>query len=91
MGNEYNYEWDEAKRLSNLAKHGVDFISIVEIDWEKSLFHTQMVNGEERVLAYAPIYTRLYAIVFVAKFDAIRIISFRKANRREVKRYAEEI
>jgi uncharacterized DUF497 family protein len=32
---------------------------------------------------------RLFDVVFVARVDALRIISLRKANQREVRRYAE--
>jgi uncharacterized protein len=28
------YEWDEAKRQKNLAKHGVDFPAIESFEWE---------------------------------------------------------
>ena len=27
------YEWDEAKRRGNLAKHGIDFATAAEFDW----------------------------------------------------------
>jgi uncharacterized DUF497 family protein len=32
------YIWDEAKRLSNLAKHGVDFRSVEGFDWDFASF-----------------------------------------------------
>lgn len=27
------FEWDEQKRLSNLAKHGLDFADVAQLDW----------------------------------------------------------
>lgn len=31
------FEWDEAKRAANLAKHGVDFAAVHRLDWSSSL------------------------------------------------------
>lgn len=41
-------------------------------------------------LAVAPVSTRLYCVVFIDRSDERRIISLRKANKREVKRYVAE-
>ena len=30
-GVEFNFEWDESKRLSNLEKHGIDFKDAIQI------------------------------------------------------------
>ena len=32
------FEWDEAKRRANLAKHGVDFADAAEFDWNGAYF-----------------------------------------------------
>ena len=40
------YEWDEAKRLSNLRKHGVDFIDI------PAVFDGDIVTVEDNRYAY---------------------------------------
>ena len=44
--------------------------------------------GEERRMAYGPVDGRLYALVYTLRGDRRRIISFRKANRREQATYA---
>ena len=31
------YEWDENKRVANLAKHGVDFIDAEHFDWSLAI------------------------------------------------------
>jgi hypothetical protein len=31
-----NFEWDEAKRAGNLAKHGLDFADVPKLDWENA-------------------------------------------------------
>jgi uncharacterized DUF497 family protein len=43
--------------------------------------------GEERQIGYAPLDGRLHCVVFVERDAGRRIISLRKANNREVKRY----
>jgi uncharacterized DUF497 family protein len=47
--------------------------------------------GETRQIGYAPIDGRLYCVMFVEREGAMRIISFRKANSREVQEYEEKI
>ena len=88
----YRYEWDEAKRAANLRKHDVDFTAISRFDWQRAVVFRddRLGYGENRFLAYAPIGGRLYALVFAERGPARRIISFRKANRREQARYAAE-
>jgi uncharacterized DUF497 family protein len=31
------YEWDEAKRKTNLSKHGVDFAVVESFVWEEAM------------------------------------------------------
>ena len=57
------------------------------ISW-KDLRHDY---GEERMTELAVIDTRLYCVVFTDRGDSRRVISLRKANSREVKRYVSEI
>ena len=45
--------------------------------------------GELRMIALAPDTGILYYVAFVDRDDARRIISLRKANRREVKHYVQ--
>ena len=83
------YEWNEGKRQKNLAIHGVDFSAIGSFVWEKTVViqDTRKNYGETRFLAYGPIEDRLYCVAFTVREKNIRIISLRKANSREVKRY----
>jgi uncharacterized protein len=79
------YEWDEAKRQANLAKHGVDFAAIERLDWTRSTTRRddRVAYGEARVLAYGLLDGRLHAVVYTQRGPFRRIISLRKANRRE--------
>lgn len=85
------YEWDEAKRVSNLARHRVDFIEVEGFEWNAALIEPDVRRdyGEPRLLAYGPIGERLYALVFTQRAGAIRVISLRKANSREWRRYEQ--
>jgi uncharacterized protein len=85
----FDYEWDEAKRAANLAKHGVDFTAMARFDWSRHVLFRdgRRDYGEARFLAYAPIDGRLYALIFAYRGPIRRIISLRKANRREQASY----
>ena len=86
------YEWDEAKRAANLRKHGVDFTLANRFEWERAAHQpdTRHDYGETRVLSIAPIEGRLHAMVWTPRGERIRVISLRKANRREVNRYESQ-
>jgi uncharacterized DUF497 family protein len=87
------YEWDEAKRIENLEKHGIDFTAAYGFDWSLAIVNPdeRFPYGEARFVAHGPLDGRLYALVFTPRDDATRIISFRKANRREQATYAAAI
>lgn len=82
-----NYEWDPDKQRENFDKHGVDFADIPNFDWEGSTILRSDRQGETRFIAYGYVDARLHAVVFVIRGSVWRIISFRRANRREVNRY----
>jgi len=89
MNNNEKYEWDEAKRQSNLINHGQDFSNVVSLNWDVATFETQLVSKEKHFPAYAPMGQRLYAIVYTTRGAIISIISFRKANKREIIKYVQ--
>lgn len=84
-----NIEYDENKNISNQQKHGVDFESVHLFDFTTAQWYidNRQNYGELRVCAFGFIYNRLHSLVFVQRGDALRIISLRKANKREVARY----
>ena len=85
------FEWDEAKRIGNIAKHGVDFATIVDFEWDTALIRpdTREDYGELREVALGFIGTRLHAVIFTERDDVVRLISLRKATKKETKFYAE--
>lgn len=84
-------EFDPAKDLANQDKHGVSLVLAVELDWEAALvwFDERIEYGERRMIALAPKAGILYYVAFADRSSARRIISLRRANRREVKHYVE--
>jgi len=84
------YEWDEAKRASNLEKHGLDFID-ADLVLESSC--VQIVDsprdGQARQQAFAYVFgqLRVLTVVFVPGEGRCRIISFRSAKRNEREAY----
>lgn len=86
-------EFDPDKDLANKAKHGVSLALAVELDWDSALVWVdeRFDYGEIRMIALTPETTTLYFVAFVERGKIHRIISLRRANRREVKHYVENI
>lgn len=84
--------FDSAKDTANQQKHGVSMALANAIDWSDLACYadTRKNYGERREIAYALIDSRLYCVVFTERGETIRIISLRKANKREVQRYVEQ-
>ncbi|HTQ13344.1 MAG TPA: BrnT family toxin [Rhizomicrobium sp.] len=85
-------EWDEAKRRANLSKHGADFADVPFLDWDTAtvLPDSRFDYPERRFWAFGMLRGRLHLVAFCIRGERIRIISFRKANRKEVKRHAKK-
>jgi uncharacterized DUF497 family protein len=84
--------WDDAKRTINLAKHGLDFADVIKFDFDPALHDVDAREdyGEVREIAIGWCGARLCVVVFVRRgHDETRVISFRKATRPEMKRYAD--
>ena len=88
-----NIEFDQAKDAANVAKHGVSMALAERICWPDVLCmpDNRRDYGELREIGFAVIDERLYVVVFVQRGEVMRIISLRKANRREVKLYDEAV
>ncbi len=82
-------EWDEAKRQANIAKHRLDFADVPSLDWDRAtvLEDTRKKYPEPRYWAFAKCGTQLYMVAFCVRGGKVRIISFRRANRKEARRY----
>ena len=86
-------EFDPAKDTSNQAKHGVSLVLARELDWEAALVWVddRFEYEELRMIALAPRTEILYCVAVVDRGEVRRVISLRRANRREVKHYVENV
>jgi uncharacterized DUF497 family protein len=82
--------FDPDKDASNQTKHGVSLADSALLDWDAALVWAdeRKAYGETRLVALAPIDDRLFCCVYVERDGQRRIISLRKANKREVMDYA---
>jgi uncharacterized protein len=83
--------FDSAKDAANQAKHGVSLALASDLEWGSAVTwpDTRRVYGEPRQCGIGYIGLRLFFVAFVDRVDGRRIISLRKANSREVRRYAK--
>ena len=84
------FEWDDAKSEASFRQRGFDFgYSIrVFLDSDRLVRPDDRLDyGEPRSQVTGRIDGRLFVIVYTPRVHRLRIISARKANRREVGRY----
>ncbi len=86
-------EFDPAKDVTNQEKHGVSLGLAGELEWDAALVwvDARFEYSETRMIALAPKTGILYYGAFVDRGNVRRIISLRKANRREVRHYVQSI
>ena len=86
-------EFDPAKDRANLADHGVSLATAEQLDWDAALvwIDDRFEYAELRTIALAPETATLYYVAFVERGNVRRIISLRRATRREVKHYVQNI
>jgi uncharacterized protein len=87
------YRFDPSKDTVNRAKHGVS-LALAEILFagpHLTIEDDRFDYGEIRLIAFGLIRDRLFVCVYVDRGSIRRIISLRKANSREVKRYGEKV
>jgi uncharacterized DUF497 family protein len=85
--------YDPAKHQRNLDQRGLGFDRVVAFDFATALFAVDARKdyGETRWRGLGSVAGRIHALVFIETPKGIRVISFRKANAKEVKYYEEEI
>ena len=88
----FEISFDAAKNERNIAERGLSFAQAVDFDFASALFwlDTRKHYPEQRIIALGVLVGRVHALVFTETSTGIRVISFRKANSREVKRYEQE-
>jgi uncharacterized DUF497 family protein len=79
-----HFEWDEAQCRANIAKHGFDFRDALTLfDRPYRVTEASTVKGERRWYVTGLIGGVYATAVFTLRWNAIRVISLRRARRGE--------
>ena len=92
-----NFEWDEGKARSNIAKHGVSFTLAEEV-WDDPfhlIFADRIVEGEQRwhatgVVGGLKLLVVVHIYVGEGEEDRVRIIGARRATKHERRHYEDD-
>jgi hypothetical protein len=86
------FTFDPAKNERNIADRGLSFELASELEWDTALTveDTRRDYGETRLRVLALLHGRLHAVVVTPRKDELRVISFRKAKRKEEKLYEQQ-
>ena len=90
----YRFEWDAAKAAGNLRKHGVSFDEAITVFGDPLsvlISDPDHSRGEKRYLLLGTSNRqRLLVVASAERSPRTRVISARRANRRERRKYEEE-
>ena len=83
--------FDPAKDARNVALRGISLVRATDFDWSGALIDedTRKDYGESRYQALGLIDDRLHMLIFTPRAGTVHVISLRKANDRETRRYEE--
>ncbi len=86
------FEWDHNKRRINLDKHGLDFEDASRVFTEDAyvIEDAREDYSEPRYILTGLLYSRVVVVAFTVHHDVIRIISMRKATKREQNHYVKK-
>lgn len=86
-------EFDQAKSARNARERGLGFDRFADMDFRLAVQVDDFRRdyGEHRIRMFGPIDGRLHAAVITARGERVRVISLRRANRREERWYEEEV
>jgi uncharacterized DUF497 family protein len=87
------FGWSARKQAINIAKHNVDFVDVLAgfSDPSRNIKEDKRHDyGEVRYNMLTDIDGRIYHVTFTARGDLVWLISARKANKREQRRYGQE-
>jgi uncharacterized protein len=86
-------DYDPEKSKKNIRERDLSFDLVSDFEWETAFTYedTRKSYPERRFVAMGFLNKRLHVVCFTTIGENYRIISFRKANKREVKKYEKEI
>jgi len=87
------FEWDEAKRRSNIRQHRIDFVDVDEVFAGETItfLDDRYDYDETRFLTFGLLGGEVVAIIHIETDEMIRVISVRKASKDEEETYFTEI
>ena len=82
-------DFDAAKSAKNMAERELSFDSVEDFDWQSASIavDSRNVYPEQRLVALGYLNERLHVLCFTPIAGGVRVISLRRANKREVSRY----
>ena len=84
------FEWDEQKNQTNTLKHGIDFGTAIRLWDDPNRTEIQTSFSEEnRIILIGKIDKKLWTAVFTLRNGACRIISVRRARKKETMLYED--
>ena len=80
---------DPNKSRANYFKHGIVLEFAQYLDWANEMVWQDVRQNynEVRMSGLVPLEGKVYAVVYVVRAEFTRMISLRKANKREAKHY----
>jgi uncharacterized DUF497 family protein len=85
------FDWDPHKSVTNEAKHGIDFVSAQSLWADENRIEIQVPYPiEDRMIMIAGYEGKVWAAVYTVRGDTIRIISVRRARKKEADLYEEK-
>lgn len=91
----YNYtvrfEWDSEKSSSNKSKHGIDFETAKELWLDDNRIEIHAPHPvEDRWIMIGRLQKNIWIAIYTNRNEVIRIISVRRARKKEVELYENE-
>lgn len=88
-----NFDWDEAKRKTNLSKHGLDFAdaNLVFSGATLTFADDRFDYEEDRFITLGMVRGEVVVVAHTERDEAVRIVSMRKATKNEQKLYFREL
>ncbi len=81
-------EWNPSKNEANKATHGLDFASFEGFDAEPTIVEDDRHDyGETRFRAFGRVDGEARCLVYTLRGETMRIISYRRAHEKEMRRY----
>lgn len=82
------FEWDSGKSSSNKSKHGIDFETAKELWLDENRIEVHVPYPiEGRWVIIGKLQKKMWTAIYTIRSEAIRIISVRRARRKEVELY----